>query len=132
MGGQGILAPMTAHVRASSALKRRLGILHGTDVARFVPLIKVLRQDLVVEALAGIIDDGMRAHRNVDGRIDMKDLSAYVLGRLRQKSDVFKAHDVLARLLHEAFQKSVDGNAGNLDPNDIAAHVIAEIRRNQR
>ena len=71
---------LRARVRPTPALKRRLGIQFGDKVADRVD--KILDNEVAVDALARLLTEGMETVVSKDGRLDTKDLAAFLLKHL--------------------------------------------------
>lgn len=72
---------LRAHVRPHSGLLRRLGVQPGAGP---VNITKLLDDVVAVDALAGVLTRGIEAVTTSDGRLDTKDLAAFVLRQIRE------------------------------------------------
>ena len=136
--------------RPSFGLRRQFSILRPTSL----DLGTVLQDVDAVAALAAMLEQGIAKVRAKDGRVDTRDLAHGVLAAMRPSSvatarvaaihgratanllpaviDDEKAVHAFACLLTEAIETRQQPGTGKLDMNDVAAHVIAEMRRHPK
>ena len=80
-----MVSPISAKLRPSDALMRQLGRLgQSTDPAHVKDVCKALDDYQSVEALAALLDEGIGATIKPGGGLDMKDLAAFLLRRLKE------------------------------------------------
>jgi hypothetical protein len=79
------VAPMKAHLRAHPNLMRRLGALHGEQKVENVA--RVLDELTAVDSLAVLLTEGINTVTAKDGRLDTKDLAAFVLKRMKENQE---------------------------------------------
>lgn len=125
--------------RPGRSIRRAFGILHGKG--ENLSIDRALAETSAVLGLGKVIEEAVTAVRTTDGRIDSRDVAARVVEALA-KSRPFRPtlesriHDAtmitsLARLITEAIETQ-QGKDGAISWNDVAAHVFAEMRNNQR
>jgi hypothetical protein len=64
------------------ALLRKLGRMYGPAPVPDLP--RVLDDLVAVDALAGLLDRAMAAHTTKDGRLDLRDVAAFVLKEIKE------------------------------------------------
>lgn len=75
---------ITCQMRPSDALLRQLGKLGHVD-PRAAINVKAALDDLVsVDALAALLDEAIGKTITTDGRMDLKDVAAFVLRRMKE------------------------------------------------
>jgi hypothetical protein len=75
---------LRAVVRPGGGLSRAMGILHGQNGPAHLPLSRILEDTDAVEGLARVLTQGIESVMTKDGRLDTKDLAAYVLAELQR------------------------------------------------
>jgi len=116
-----------------------MGILHPDGAP--IRLGRALTETLAIDSLSRIISDAIKAKRTTDGRVDTRDVAHEVMTKMRALSngstteamiDDSTRVTALARLLTEAIETQQQPGTGDLNMRDVAAHVFAELGRQQR
>ncbi len=128
------------HYRPSDAYRRSFGLLHVQGLG--VPIGRALDDALAIGALATLIGETIKQQRTADGRVDTRDVAHAIMARMgmsgnhsvsvKQMIDDSTNVTAFARLLTEAIEMQQDAGTGDLDMKNVAAHVLAEMRRHQR
>lgn len=71
-------------MRAGGSLLRSLGKLGEVDPRKAIDIGKALDDLVSVDALAALLDEGIGKTVTKDGRLDMKDLAAFILRRMKE------------------------------------------------
>jgi hypothetical protein len=74
--------------RPSRALRRRLGQLYGPEAAAMGDMNRALDDFIGVDALARLLTEGIESVTTKDGRLDAKDLAAFVMRHMKQDGGV--------------------------------------------
>lgn len=75
--------PITCRMAPSDGMRRMLGQL-GVDPREQRNIAAMLDDVVAVDALAQLLDEGMGVVVAKDGRLDTKDLAAFLLRRIRE------------------------------------------------
>ena len=75
---------ITCKMQPSAALVKQLGRLGVVDPKATANVCAALDDLVSVDALAGLLDEGIGKTLAADGRLDLKDLAAFVLRRMKE------------------------------------------------
>lgn len=75
---------ITCRMQPSDALRRQLGKMGVVDPREQQNVASALDALVSVDALAALLDEGIGKTVTADGRLDMKDLAAFVLRRMKE------------------------------------------------
>lgn len=78
----GTVVNISGIAQPTDKVRRAAEILHGPRVA--ARMDQVMDDEIAVRALAGILTRAMETQQSKDGRIDMRDVAAYVLAEMRR------------------------------------------------
>lgn len=74
------IGELRGHARPTAALRRRLGILG----LRNSSIERILDEETGVDALSRLLTEAMQKSQTKDGRVDMKDVAAFVLAEMKR------------------------------------------------
>jgi hypothetical protein len=73
---------LKGHAVPTAALKRKIGAMYGES--KVIDIQKALDDLVTVDALSLVLTEGINSVTRTDGRLDTKDLAAFVLQRMKE------------------------------------------------